>query len=458
LLACKRSIPQHCSVDAGAAASLSLRAIAPPEGTLETPIHRVPLSGVFVARRRESSFQNRRALDGPPHIGGLYKSSIREDEMCRSLLGVIAAAVVAVAWSALTEAADTIQVGLVNETTGPNAEAGSYTVNGARLAVEEINKAGGVLGKQIELKLEDNQSTNPGTVLAFSKLMSEGDVPLVIGPIRSTQIQAASPTIAKAAIPVMIGGTDPSLTHVNNKWVFRCRPNDSFSSLVIADFGVNTLKLKKWAIIHSTDAFGTGGKDALVAALGKQGVTPVLVQGYTNNSQDFTPIVLAIKKSGADVIGTYMTNSPDVGIFARQLRQLGVTAAWVGSPSVITDTALKLAGSSLYGVYGIADFTPGASNEAKAYAEKYKAKYGRDADVYSSWAYDAMHVLARAISAAKSTNAEAVRKEILATCGYKGVEGTYCFDENGDGLRGYNVVKNEDGKIVFMKHIDFPKQ
>jgi len=257
---------------------------------------------------------------------------------------------------------------------------------------------------------------------------------------------------------VMIGGTDPGLTHVNNKWLFRCRPNDSFSSLVIADFGVNTLKLKKWAIIHSTDAFGTGGKDALVAALQKHGITPVLVQGYTNNSQDFTPIVLAIKKSGADVIGTYMTNSPDVGIFARQLRQLGVNSAWVGSPSVITDTALKLAGPSLYGVYAIADFTPGASHEAKAYAEKYKAKYDRDPDVYSSWAYDAMHVLANAINAAKSTAPDAIRKAILSTCGYKGVEGTYCFDENGDGLRGYNVVKNDDGKIVFMKHIDFPKQ
>ena len=165
---------------------------------------------------------------------------------------------------------------------------------------------------------------------------------------------------------------------------------------MISDFGVNTLKLKKWAIVHSTDAFGTGGMNALVQALKAYDITPVLVQGYTNNSQDFTPIVLAIKKSGADVIGSYMTNSPDVGIFAKQLRQLGLTTTWVGSPSVITDTALKLAGPGLYGVYGIADFTPGASPEAKAYADKYRAKYNLEADVYSSWAYDAMHILADA--------------------------------------------------------------
>ncbi|HEX7952522.1 MAG TPA: ABC transporter substrate-binding protein, partial [Burkholderiales bacterium] len=135
---------------------------------------------------------------------------------------------------ALSAGADTVRIGLVSEITGANAEAGSYTINGARLAVEQINKKGGILGKQVELVIEDNQSTNPGTVLAFSKLGGNKDIPAIIGPIRSTQVQAASPTIQKAGVPVMIGGTDPSLTHVNNPWVFRCRPNDTFSSRVIA--------------------------------------------------------------------------------------------------------------------------------------------------------------------------------------------------------------------------------
>ncbi|MEO6021623.1 MAG: ABC transporter substrate-binding protein, partial [Burkholderiales bacterium] len=189
-------------------------------------------------------------------------------------------------------AAEPIKIGFVNEITGPQAEAGQYTLNGAKLALEEINKAGGVLGRPLELRIEDNQSTNPATVLAFSKLYGEKDIAAIVGPIRSTQIQAASPTIAKGGVPTMIGGTDPSLTTVNNRWLFRLRPNDLFSAKVIADFGVNTLKLKKWAIIHSTDAFGTGGKNVLMAELKALGVTPVLVQGYTNNSQDFTPIVL----------------------------------------------------------------------------------------------------------------------------------------------------------------------
>jgi len=292
-------------------------------------------------------------------------------------------------------------------------------------------------------------------VLAFSKLAAEGGIAAIIGPIRSTQIQAASPSIAKGGVPTMIGGTDASLTHVNNRWLFRARPNDSYSSKVIADFGLNTLKLKKWAIVHSTDAFGSGGKNSLVAALKEIGVEPVLIQGYTNNSQDFTPIVLAVKKSGADLLATYMTNSPDVGIFAKQLRQLGLTLPWVGSPSIISVTALNLAGDALYGTYGIADFTTDANDVTKAFTKKYKDKYGLNPDTFASWAYDSTHLLARAIKAAGGTEPEALRKAILSIKGYQGVEGNYAFDENGDGLHGYNVVKNDGGKIVFMKHVEF---
>ena len=362
------------------------------------------------------------------------------------------------ALSSACGAAESLKIGVVNEVTGPQAEAGQFTVNGLKLAQDEINKAGGVLGRPIELRIEDNGSTNPGTVLAFSKLTSEGGLAAIIGPIRSTQIQAASPTIAKAGVPTMIGGTDTSLTHVNNPWVFRARPNDSYSSRVIADFGVNTLKLKKWAIVHSTDAFGSGGMKALIEALKALGVTPVLVQGYTNNSQDFTPIVLAIKKSGADILATYMTNSPDVGIFAKQMRQLGVSMPWVGSPSIISVTALNLAGESLYGTYAIADFTTDADEQSRAFTKKYRDKYGINPDTFASWAYDALHILAIAIQKANSTDAEAVRKGILGINGYKGVEGTYVFDQNGDGLHGYSVVKNEGGKIAFIKRVEFPPQ
>jgi len=354
-------------------------------------------------------------------------------------------------------AAGTIKIGLVAEITGQAAEAGMYTVNGARLAIEDINKAGGVLGVPVELHVEDSQGSNPGAVLAFSKLFSRRDTPAIVGPIRSTQIQAASPSIARAGIPVMIGGTDPSLTRVNNRWVFRCRPNDLYSSRVIADFGVNDLKLRKWAIVHSTDAFGNGGMNALTAELKKFGIEPVLVQGFTNNSVDFTPIVLSLKRTKPEALGTYIPFSTDQGIFAKQLQQLGVQVRWVGSPTTVSETAMKLAGSALHGSYAVTDFHAGANDEARAYSRAYRERYRIDADNYSAWTYDALHLLALAINNAGSTDPEAVRKAIVAIRGYIGAEGVYNFDESGEGVRGYNVVRNDNGKVVFIKRVDFDR-
>jgi branched-chain amino acid transport system substrate-binding protein len=352
-------------------------------------------------------------------------------------------------------AADTIKIGLTAEMTGPNAESGAYQVNGAKLALEEINKAGGVLGKQLELRVEDTQSNNNGAVNALSRLGAEGGVTAIVGPVRSTQIQAMAPTLTRLGVPMLIGGTDPGLTKSGNPWLFRARPNDGYSAKVIADFGVNTLGKKKWAIVHATDAFGTGGKNSLVEALKALGAQPVLVQGFTSNTQDFTQVILAIKQSGADIVGTYIPNSPDVGIFSKQLRQLGVNVPWVGSPSVATATAMKLGQEALFGTYAIADFTPGANAEAQAYATKYNERYKVDPDFYSSWAYDAVNLIANAIKTTNSTKPEDLKKALLGVKGWKGVEGNYQFDKNGDGLHGYNIVKNDNGMIVFVKNISF---
>ncbi|WP_426435058.1 ABC transporter substrate-binding protein [Bradyrhizobium genosp. P] len=348
----------------------------------------------------------------------------------------------------------TIKIGMCAPVTGPAAESGGYAVKGAKLALDAVNKAGGVLGKQLELIVEDDQTTNPGIVLAFSKLASQSDIVGFLGSIRSTQVHAMAPDVLKLGKPVMIGGTDPNLTHMGNKWLFRFRPNDSYSGRVIADYGVNTLGKKKWAVLHSTDAFGTAGGKALTEALGKLGAPPVLDQGYANQSQDFTPVVLAIKQSGADILGSYFTFENDLGIFARQLRQLGVNIPWVGSPSIVNITALKLAGPALYGTFGVADYAEDSSDASKAFGKLYRDAVKVAPDNQSSWPYDAVTVLAAAINKAGATEPDKIRDAILAIKKFPGAEGEYNFDQNGDGLHGYNIVKNDKGSIVFDKHIE----
>ena len=352
-------------------------------------------------------------------------------------------------------AADPIKIGMVIPLTGSIAELGKYGIQGAKLAIEEVNQAGGVLGRPLELVTEDDQSANPSTILAFNKLAGDNEIVAFLGPTRSTQIQAISPAVQKAGKPVMIGGTDPKLTQAGNPWLFRFRPNDSYTVRVMSDFGSNVLGKKKWAVVHATDAFGTSASTLFIEALKKQGLTPVMTEGQPNNSPDYTAVALKVKQSGADVMATFITYEQDLAIFAKQLGQLGVNVAWVGSPSITTTTARNLAGPALYGTYAIADFHTQANAEAKAFSAKYQAAYKQAPDFFASWPYDAIHVLANAITAAKSTEPDKLRAALLAVNGYKGVEGPYKFDKNGDGLHGYNILKNEKGDMVVEKRIDF---
>lgn len=371
-----------------------------------------------------------------------------------TMLGTMAALA---APAIVARAADTIRIGVTSPQTGAAAQSGQFMRDGITLATDAINAKGGVLGRKLEIIVADDQTTNPGAVLAFSRLASDPSIVAFIGSIRSTQVQAMAPGVLKEGKPMMIGGTDPRLTHQGNRWLFRCRPNDSYSAKTIAAYGVQTLGHKKVALIYSTDAFGTGGRDALTSELKALDITPTLSLGYTNQQADFTPVVLQIRSSGADLITSYFTYETDLGVFAKQLRQLGVQTQWLGSPSIVDTSALELAGPALYNTYGVADYAVDASPASKAYAQAYQGQFKKIPDNQSSWAYDATSILALAIGNAKSTEPEAIRTAILAIQGYKGAEGEYDFDQNGDGLHGYSVVQNQSGKINFIKYVEFPK-
>ena len=206
-----------------------------------------------------------------------------------------------------------IKIGQIIPITGEAAESGKYHKQGAEIAVDKINAAGGINGRKIQIVLEDDQTTNPGAVAALQKLLEDKEIPMILGSIRSTQVQAMLPTINEAKIPVAIGGTNYGLTHSGSQWVFRFRPHDGMSAKVIAKFMVEELKQKKVGIVHASDAFGNGGRDMLVPAVKALGGEVVFVQGYNNQEKDFTAVVQGLKKSGATGLDTYMTFSTDLG-------------------------------------------------------------------------------------------------------------------------------------------------
>ena len=344
-----------------------------------------------------------------------------------------------------------IKLGQIIPITGEAAESGRYHKQGAEVAVDQINAAGGINGRKIQIVLEDDQTTNPGGVAALQKLLEDKEIPMILGSIRSTQVQAMLPTINEAKIPVAIGGTNYGLTHAGSQWVFRFRPHDGMSAKVIAKFMIEEQKQKKVGIVHASDAFGNGGRDMLTPAVKELGGEVVFTQGYNNQEKDFTAVVQGLKKSGATGLGTYMTFSTDLGIFARQLKQQGVQVKWVGSPSITAVDGRNLAGDALYGTYGVTDFHVEASPTSKTFAAAYKAKYNQEPDLYAAWCYDAVIVFAEAMKKAPDLKPENLRKAILGIQKFPGAEGEYNFDQNGDGLDHYHIVQNEKGSITYFK-------
>ena len=363
------------------------------------------------------------------------------------------AACLAVAPRRARAASDTIKIGVMTPLTGPAVESGRLQQNGIRIALETVNRKG-VLGRKFEVVTEDDQTTNPGATQGFERLAAQPDIAAIIGPVRSAQVNAVEGGVRKLGKPFMFGGTDPTLTLRGNPWLFRCRPNDSYSATIIAEFGFGQLKKQKWAVVFSAESFGTNGSKALQAALLERSITPLTMQSFPNQTKDFAAVVDAVRASGADILSTYIALETDVGPFAQQLRQAGVNLPWVGSPSITSPQSRTAAGEALFGSFGIADYALDGTPTSGVFGNTYNSLFGSIPDHQAAYAHDAILLLARAMIDANGTEPEKVRTALLAIKGFAAGEGEYNFDGKGDGLRGYNIVKNDQGSLVFDRRIE----
>ncbi len=353
-------------------------------------------------------------------------------------------------------AGDEILIGLLLPITGGTASEMPFVRKAARLAEKQINQAGGVNGKKVKLVEEDNQSSNPGALAALTKVIEQDKVLAVIGPIKSTMVQAISDAVKKFGVPVAIGGTNANLTKKGNSWLFRCRPDDTIAAYAMVRFAKEDMKVNKIGILHDTDAFGTGGADLLEQYAKELGVNIVKRERYTTRDKDFTAQLLSLKNAGAEVMILYGTNFEDVAVIQRQYRQLGSPFKYLGSPSSASKDTLKLSKEAGEGLVAIADYVPGESEVSKQYAEAYRKEYHEEMDPVFAWNYDALNILANAIRKA-GEDREKIMKGILATKDYKGVLGTYSFTPNGDGLHEVSVVQiQKGGSLKLLRAIRVP--
>ena len=287
----------------------------------------------------------------------------------------VAASLAAPVFSRVARAADdTIKVGMVLPVTGPAADVGGYALAGAKIALDRVNKSGGVLGKTGRTRHRgrpDDQSGRGARLLQARRAAGHCRLPRSI---RSTQNHAMAADVLKTGKPVCFGGTDPALTKMGNPWLIRFRPNDTYSGRVIASYGVETLGKKNWAIVHSTDAFGMGGFKACVRrdrqtrrqdrdrsrlSQPEPGFHAGRARDQILRRRRHRLLFHLLKRSG-DFRSAVAT--------ARRHDPLGRIANDRRPPRTV-----KLAGPALWGTYAVADYAIDSSPEAKEFAKLYSA-------------------------------------------------------------------------------------
>ena len=348
------------------------------------------------------------------------------------------------------QAADTIKIGFTPPVTGASADEGALQIKAIKLALKQINAAGGVNGKKIDLIIVDNQSTNPGALAALQKAVEQEKVLALVGSVKSTQILAMSDAIKNYGIPAIIGGTNATLTKQGNPWLFRVRPDDSIAAAAMVKYIKEDTKFTKIGILHDSAAFGTGGADLVEKGAKDSGLTLVKRERYTTKTKDYTAQLLSIKNAGAQALVLYCSNPEDVAVIQRQYRQLGSPFMYIGSPSSQMKDTINLSREASEGLLAIADFVPGQSPVSKRYADDYKKEYNQEFDATSAWTYDGLNILVNAIKKVGEDRGK-IREAILSTKGYQGVLGTFNFTPNGDGLSEVSVVQIEKGNPKLLK-------
>jgi branched-chain amino acid transport system substrate-binding protein len=373
------------------------------------------------------------------------------------LVTFLSVMVLAVVGSGIAIAAEEIRIGFTPPVTGTHAASGSLQVKAIKLALKEINAAGGVNGKKIDLRIVDNQSTNPGALAALQKAVDQEKVLALMGFLYSTQVFATSDAIKNYGIPTFIGATNVNLTRQGNPWIFRVRPDDSIAAGAMVKFIKEDTKFTKIGLLHDADAFGTGGADLVEKSAKEAGLTVVKREKSQTAAKDFTAELLAMKNAGAEILIFY-GHQEATAVIQRQMRQLGSPFKFLGSPSAASRDALNLAKEAAEGIWAVVDFVPGVSEENKRFAAAYKKEYNNEEyDNVSVWAYDGLKILVDAIKKA-GEDRDKIRQAILATQGYKGVQGNFSFTPNGDGLSEVSIVQIEKGQPKLLKIINLGKK
>ncbi|MBX3378597.1 MAG: ABC transporter substrate-binding protein [Phycisphaeraceae bacterium] len=359
-----------------------------------------------------------------------------------------------------TGAAGDIVIGHYGSLTGAEATFGLSTDNGIRLAVEEINAAGGVNmgGKshKIVLKSEDTEGKPEKAGTVVTKLITADKVAAVIGEVASSVTLAGAPVAQQFGVPMITpSSTNPQCTAVGDM-IFRVCFIDPFQGYACAKFAASDLKVKQAAILFDqASAYSVGLKDEFEKNFTKLGGQIVAVEAYTKGESNFNPLLTKIRETGAELlfIPGYYT---DVANIALQARKLGMTMPLLGGDGWDSSDLAKNGGAAIEGSFYSNHYASDQPTpEIQSFVRKYKEKFGGETpDGLAALGYDAARVLFDAMQRAGTTDGAKLRDAIASTKDFKGVTGTISINEKRDAVKPAVIVEMKGGKPVFRARVE----
>lgn len=352
-----------------------------------------------------------------------------------------------------------IKVGGLFELTGGAAQYGTAGLKGAKLAIEQQNAKGGVLGKQIKLVEADNKSEPGESTSQATKLVTQDKVIGMLGPMTTKTTAAIIPIVSQNKIPLVTpSGTAAALTVENGKlnpWIFRASFIDDFQGEVGARFALDTIKAKKVALlIDNSGDYAKGLGKAFEDVFTKDGGEIVVKENYVAGDKDFKAILGRVKAKNPDAIyvpGYYN----EVGLIVKQARESGITAPIFGGDGFNGNETTKIAGQNNMTEIYYSDHVATDDPALVEFTKSYKAKYNEDPSGFSALGYDAASMMIKALEAAGSTDGEKVRVAMEGIKDLKGVTGNITVDaKTHNPSKSAVILKYKDGKWAFASRVN----
>jgi branched-chain amino acid transport system substrate-binding protein len=349
-------------------------------------------------------------------------------------------------------AQEPIKIGQFASLTGKEASLGQSSNKGTLMAIDDLNAAGGVLGRPLLLVTEDTQSKPGETATVVKKLISRDKVVALLGEVASSRSLEAAPIAQAAKIPMISpASTNPKVTETG-AYIFRTCFIDPFQGPVMARFAREHLKAKRVALVVSnSSAYSIGLAKFFRESFVANGGTIVLEQKYSEGDKDFKAQLTAIKAAGVDAVfnpGYYNEGA----LIVRQARDLGLTLPIFGADSWEAEALMQLGGKAMEGAYLCSHYSPeDPSPRVQNFVAAYKKRFGSTPDSNASLGYDSVLVLVDAIRRAGTTERDALREAIATTRDFMAVTGKITIDSERNASKNAVIVQVRNGKFEFVQ-------